>query len=339
MFDFYLNVFVYVCFQGILGLGLNVQYGLTGLLNLAYIGFMATGAYTTAVLVLPKATLAGGTTYILGLNLPFYVGMLAAMLAAGLVAFLLGLVVLGRKLEAEYFAILTLVSVVVLSQVLTQESQIFNGGEGLIGIPQPFGAGLSSRGYTEAFLLLAFACLVAVFMFCEALSRSPLGRTLRTIREDDVAAQVFGRDAFRLKLKAFVIGSMIAGLAGSLTVLYVGAFAPSGWGVAETILALTCVFLGGAGNPRGTVAATVVVVVCVQSFQNVPGLSSHPGVLPEIQLMFVAVLLLSTLAFRPQGILPERARRFPLPAPVNNAVEAVAEVVSQADEKRSTAND
>jgi branched-chain amino acid transport system permease protein len=312
MFDFYLNVFVYVCFQGILGLGLNIQYGLCGLLNLAYIGFMAAGAYTTAVVVLPKATLAGGTTYILGLSLPFYVGMILAMAVAGLLAFVIGAVILGRKLEAEYFAILTLVTVVVLSQVVTQESSIFNGGEGLISIPQPFGAGLTPRRYTESFLLFAFGCLVVVFIFCEVLRRSPLGRTLRSVREDDVAAQAFGRNVFRLKLKAFVIGAMIAGLAGSLTVLYVGAFAPSGWGVAETILALTCVFLGGAGNMKGTIVATVVVVVCVQSFQNIPTLAAHPGVLPELQLVFIAVLLLSTLAFRPQGILPERSRRFPI---------------------------
>src|ERR1700755_2362323 len=99
MFDFYLNVLVYVCFQGILGLGLNIQYGLCGLLNLAYIGFMAAGAYTTAVVVLPKATLFGGPTHTLGLSLPFYVGMILSMLVAGLFAFVVGTVILGRKLE------------------------------------------------------------------------------------------------------------------------------------------------------------------------------------------------------------------------------------------------
>lgn len=312
MFDFYLSVFVYLCFQGILVLGLNVQYGLCGLLNFAYIGFMAAGAYTTSVVVLPKATPLSGTTYILGLNLPFYVGIVLAMIVAGVLALVIGAVVLGRKLEAEYFAILTLVTVVVLSQVVTQDAGIFNGGEGLIGIPQPFGAGLTSRGYTVAFLGFSFACLVVVFAFCEALRRSPLGRTLRSIREDDVAAQVFGRNVFRLKLKAFIIGGMIAGLAGSLTVLYVGAFAPAGWGVTETILTFTFVFLGGVGNMKGTVLAAFLVDLCIQSFQNIPSLQGHPDVVAELQLVFGAVLLLLTLAFRPQGILPERHRRFPI---------------------------
>jgi branched-chain amino acid transport system permease protein len=309
MLNFYTDGLIYACFQSILSLGLNVQYGLTGLLNLAYIGFMATGAYICAVVVLPKATLAVGTTYILGLHLPFFIGILAGMAGAGVLALVVGIVILGRKLEAEYFAILSLVIVVALSQVASQEAGIFNGIEGLISIPQPLVTSLSSQGFEYFYLGIAFLCLAIVYVVCERLRRSPLGRTLRSIREDEVAAQVFGKNVFALKLRAFVIGAVVAGLGGSLTVLYVGAFAPSGWTVSETIFALTCVFVGGAGNMTGSVVASFFVVLCVQSLQNIPGFAAHPGLLPQLQLMLIGLLLLGTLAFRPQGLLPERLAR------------------------------
>ena len=81
--EFTLVILTFVGFQIILSLGLNLQWGVAGMLNLAYIGFMAAGAYTTAVLVLPKATLAGAASYILGLQWPFWAGMLGGIAAAG----------------------------------------------------------------------------------------------------------------------------------------------------------------------------------------------------------------------------------------------------------------
>ena len=94
--EFTLVILTFVGFQIILSLGLNLQWGVAGMLNLAYIGFMAAGAYTTAVLVLPKATLAGAASYILGLQWPFWAGMLGGIAVAGVLALVVGAVVLGR---------------------------------------------------------------------------------------------------------------------------------------------------------------------------------------------------------------------------------------------------
>jgi branched-chain amino acid transport system permease protein len=306
--EFTLVILTFVGFQIILSLGLNLQWGIAGMLNLAYIGFMAAGAYVTAVLVLPKATLASGTNYVLGLQWPFWAGMLGGIVAAGILALVVGFVVLGRRLEAEYFAILSLVVVIAMTTVLSEQAGLFNGVEGLINIPQPFGQSLSSTSYGALFLLLVAALAVIVFILAQRVQRSPFGRLGRAIREDETAVQVFGKDPFRAKLKIFVLGGMVAGLAGSLTVLYVGAFAPASWAVGETIFALSCIMVGGSGNMLGGALASAVIVTL---FVQVPGLihiaASNPEILAEVQVMATAILLIAVMRWRPDGLLREPA--------------------------------
>ena len=304
--EFTLVILTFVGFQIILSLGLNLQWGIAGMLNLAYIGFMAAGAYVTAVLVLPKATLAGGTSYVLGLQWPFWAGMLGGIAAAGALALVVGLVVLGRRLEAEYFAILSLVIVIAMSTLLSGQPNLFNGVEGLINIPQPFGASLSATSYGALYLLMVAAFAVVVYILARRVQRSPFGRLGRAIREDETALQVFGKDPFPAKLKIFVLGGMIAGLAGSLTVLYVGAFAPASWAVGETIFALSCIMVGGSGNMFGGALASAVIVTL---FVQVPSLvniaASNPEILAEVQVMATAILLIVVMRWRPDGLLGE----------------------------------
>jgi branched-chain amino acid transport system permease protein len=308
--EFTIVILTFVGFQIILSLGLNLQWGIAGMLNLAYIGFMAAGAYVTAVLVLPKATLAGGTSYVLGLQWPFWAGMLGGIAAAGALGLVVGVVVLGRRLEAEYFAILTLVIVIAMSTLLSGQPNLFNGVEGLINIPQPFGASLSSTSYGTLYLLMVAAFAAVVYVLARRVQRSPFGRLGRAIREDETALQVFGKDPFRAKLKIFVLGGMIAGLAGSLTVLYVGAFAPASWAVGETIFALSCIMVGGSGNMFGGALASAVIVTL---FVQVPSLvniaASNPEILAEVQVMATAILLIVVMRWRPDGLLGEPVGR------------------------------
>jgi len=304
--EFTLVILTFVGFQIILSLGLNLQWGIAGLLNLAYIGFMAAGAYVTAVLVLPRSTLAGGTNYVLGLDWPFWAGMLGGIAAAGALALVVGFVVLGRRLEAEYFAILSLVVVIAMSTFISEQAGLFNGVEGLINIPQPFGESLSSSAYGGLFLLLVAVLAALVYVLAQRVQRSPFGRLGRAIREDETAVQVFGKDPIRAKLKIFVLGGMVAGLAGSLTVLYVGAFAPASWAVGETIFALSCIMVGGSGNMLGgAVASAVIVTLFVQVPSLVHIAASNPEVLAEVQVMATAILLIVVMRWRPDGLFRE----------------------------------
>lgn len=299
-------ILIYVGFQVILSLGLNLQWGVAGLLNLGYIGSMAAGAYVTAVVVLPKATATGSVHYVLGLHWPAWAAMICGVAAAGLVALIIGIVVLGRRLEAEYFAILTLIIVIALAGIATVQANLFNGLDGLINIPRPYGQSLSTLAYDGSYVGFVGIFALTTWFLARRVQRSPFGRLGRAVREDETAVQVFGRNPLPVKLKLFVLGAMCAGLAGSLTVLYVGAFAPASWTVGETVFALTCIMVGGSGSMTGgVVASAVIVTLFVQLPSLLPIFQGSPTVLAEIQIMATAVLLIAIMRWRPDGLMRE----------------------------------
>jgi branched-chain amino acid transport system permease protein len=331
MLIFLVTTLTYVGFQGILSLGMSLQWGYTGILNLAYIVSMALGAYTAAVVTLGKDQ-PPSTYYILGLSLPFYVGIVAAMLAAALFGLVVGGVVLGRKIRSNYLTVATLVIAVVLAQYVSQSTSLFDGSQGLVAVPQPFvNSGLTYNGYQFAYMIATLGLLGIVYVICEILRRSGFGRTLRTIREDEIASQVFGHNVFAMKLKAFVFGSTLSGLAGSLIVFYVGSFNPAGWAVPETIFVLTCLFVGGSGSNIGAVVGTAIVVTFFsQGTQLLPGLQNYPELIPVLRTMLVAALLLIVLRWRPAGLFPERIPRY------DRQRRAAGEVPSTAGETAGT---
>ena len=309
MLAFTLTALIYIGVQSILSLGLNVQLGIAGLLNLVYIVFFAAGGYAAALMVLPRDD-PPFITYILGLNQPFYVGIIVAGVVGGLLAAAVGAVALGRNLRADYFAVVSLVVAVAGSQVVAQTRGFVDGYQGLINIPQPFGQGLSPIAFTAVYLVVVVVMLLLTLLACEVLRRSAFGRTLRAIREDDVAAEVFGHNVFSMKLKAFTFGGVIAGIGGALLVLYVGAFNTAGWSVSETLFVITCLFVGGAGNNFGVIISTAVIVgLFNQGTQLSPWFSNHPNLITEGRIIVVATLLLIVLRLRPRGLLPERRTR------------------------------
>jgi branched-chain amino acid transport system permease protein len=155
---------------------------------------------------------------------------------------------------------------------------------------------------------------------CGRLRRSPFGRILRLIREDETAAEVFGYNIVRFKLIAFVLGGMLAGLSGCLTIYYVGSFSPGGWGVSETLFTLTCIFVGGAGNTVGViVGASVISLVFVQLTSLLPTIQSDPSLILVARGMLIPLLLILVLRFRPSGLLPERLPKFSPAGPVPRA--------------------
>jgi branched-chain amino acid transport system permease protein len=309
MIQFTLTSLIFLGFQVILVLGLNVQFGLTGILNLAFIIFYAAGAYTAGVMTAPPPS-PPGLTYVGGWNLPFYLGAAGAMAVAGVLSLGVGALALSRRLRGSYTAITTLVVAVVALQVVSQSQGLFDGSLGLLGVPLPFGRGLNSSQF--AYLYAAFVLLVvaACALACGWLRRSPFGRILRLIREDEVAAEVFGYDIVRFKLVAFVIGGVLAGLSGCLTIYYVSSFSPGGWGVSETLFTLTCIFVGGAGNTAGVVVgASVISLIFVQLTSLLPTLQSDPSLILVARGMLIPLLLILVLRFRPSGLIPERLPR------------------------------
>ncbi len=309
---YYIFTLVFFLFDYfILAMGLNIQYGSTGILNFAYIGFVAVGAYVTGVAAMPANVT--GEHYILGLGLPFplntLLGGVAAMGLAGLVA-----LITLRRLRTDYLAIVLISLSLVFYDFCNNDVSLFNGADGLYNVPEPLtrALGLSSNGF-----IIFFACLTGVvsllmWLVMSRIMRAPLGRTFRAVRDDHVTAAALGKDTFRMQLKSMLIGSFFAGIGGGLLIQFGGSFNPTAWLPGETFVVFAVLIVGGAGNNMGMfVGALLVETLLVHLPAFLPDIPGHPGLIEYFDLALVGLVLMVMLWFRPQGIVPERVRRTP----------------------------
>jgi branched-chain amino acid transport system permease protein len=299
---------------GIMALGLNVIWGWSGDFDLAYYGYVALGAYMTLVLTIGPAT--APAQYILGLQLPYPLAVLIAIITAMAVALVVGSIAL-RHLRGIYFSIVTLGAVYVVYVLAGQYVPLFDGYNGLSGLFDPMGDwfGLDYLSYQYFFMGLSLAMFALVLLLMWRISGSRFGMALRTLREDERAAAAFGRDIYRLKLKGYVLGAALAGFAGALFAAYLSAFNPSAWSpVGEVIALYAAVLVGGRGNIWGVVVGVLIMGVLVQEstrfLPQLPGLgdlnTAHPQILLALRGAIIGLVLVLFLRFRPQGLLPER---------------------------------
>jgi branched-chain amino acid transport system permease protein len=306
-----LTLLVFGAIYGTLALGLNIQWGYTGILDFMYIAFVAVGGYVTSLLMLQPSQPAFGETYVLGLNWPFIPALLVGGLASALLAFIVGILALNR-LRSDYFAIVTVSIGLVLYTIAGNATPLVNGWDGISGIPQPFqdALNLDANSYGFFFLGLCVVILIIVYVFSERLYRSPFGRALRSVREDEMVAQGLGKNVFVLRLKAFVIGAFIAGIGGALLVIYVDAFNPSAWTTGETFFLWAALLLGGSANNRGAMlGALIVPVLFAEATRFLPTSSLPPQYIDAFRYIAIGILLILTVRFRPQGIIAEKRFR------------------------------
>ena len=289
---------------GIICLGLNLQWGQTGLFNVGVAGFVAIGAYTSALLTTPDAPGRFG-----GFDMPIAVGWLAAMLVTGLVAFVVGAVTL--RLRSDYLAITTF-GIAVSIQLIALNFQGLTGGPfGIAFIPRPFA---SLQGNALAFDLANFALVavvtLVVFAGLERLVRGPWGRVLRSIREDEMAAAAIGKNARVYRLQAFVVGSAVMGLAGAVQGHFIGFIAPDNYLSTVTFQVWVMLIVGGAGNNRGALVGAIVVWGLWSASSALTSAIFPPDQqarAASLQIVLIGVLLAVILVVRPRGLLAEPA--------------------------------
>ena len=287
---------------GIICLGLNLQWGQTGLFNVGIAGFVAIGAYTSALLTTPDAPGRFG-----GFDMPIVVGWLAAALVTGLAALVIGAVTL--RLRSDYLAITTF-GVAVSIQLLALNFQGLTGGPfGIAFIPRPFA---SLQGNALAFdlanFLLVAAVTLIVFAGLERLVRGPWGRVLRAIREDETAAAAIGKNARVYRLQAFVLGSAVMGLAGAVQGHFIGFIAPDNYLSTVTFQVWVMLIVGGAGNNRGALLGAVVVWGLWSASSALTATIFPPeqqARAASLQIVLIGVLLAVILVVRPRGLLAE----------------------------------
>ena len=318
----------------VLALGLNCQWGYNGHLNFGIAGFFAVGAFTTALVTTsaPTGTMATYTQQAFGLEMPFLVGLLAAAVVAGIVAFLIAIPVL--RLRMDFLAIATIGIAEIIRLIFQNERWLANGPQPLRGIPQPLhclfeapGCGpafvqaflepLEARHYTFFYLVIVTLVLALVYIVVETATRSPWGRMLRAVRDEEASAGMNGKNVTGVRIQSFVLGGAIMGLAGGLYAHYTITidythFRP----LFATFIVWVMLMLGGSGNNKGAMLGAFIIwaVWSGTSFLTgalEPALAAiHPD-LPErsayLRWLFVAILLGGIVLFRPQGILPEES--------------------------------
>ena len=291
---------------GIITLGLNLQWGLTGLFNVGIAGFVAIGAYASAILTSPDVADRVG-----GFGWPIWAGWLAAMLIAGAAAAFTGYATL--RLKADYLAITTF-GVAVVVQLVALNAQGLTGGPfGVAFIPRPF-AGVQDQPvlFNFANLGVVVAVTLATFLALQRLSASPWGRVLRALREDERAAIALGKNARAYRIQAFAVGGAIMGLAGAVQAHFIGFIAPDNYLPILTFQVWAMLMVGGSGSNWGALLGAITVwAIWVASgtltASLVPG--DWQARAASLQIVAIGVMLCLILLWRPQGFFGPRKRR------------------------------
>lgn len=284
----------------LLALSLNLVWGGVGLVNLGLAGFFAVGAYSSAL-----ATGAGA---------PILIGWGAALLVGAAVGLMVTFATV--RLRDDYLAIVTLGFAEVIRLVALNERWLTNGSDGISGIKAPLKAELGGQAFMLFYLGLVTLIVLAISVLLHRLDRSPFGRAMKAVREDQQLAAFAGKNVLRFKLQAFAVSAAIAALAGALYAHYQSYVSPDHFEPLITIYIFLAVTAGGVGRTSGAVLGAYLVVIFLEATrfmtQWLPGL--QPVQLAALREILVGVALILVLHLRPQGILPERIPEAPKPA-------------------------
>ncbi|KQP13208.1 high-affinity branched-chain amino acid ABC transporter permease LivM [Pseudorhodoferax sp. Leaf267] len=294
----------------ILGLGLNIVVGYAGLLDLGYVGFYAVGGYTYALL----------NQYF---GLSFWICLPIAGAMAALFGFLLGFPVL--RLRGDYLAIVTLGFGEIIRLLLNNLTSLTGGPDGISSIPKPsvFGIEMARSASVEGsqtfhellgwdytgehmviFLYLLALGLVGITLFVTSrLIRMPMGRAWEALREDEIACRSLGLNPTRIKLSAFTLGAMFAGIGGAFFAARQGLVNPESFTFIESALILAVVVLGGMGSQLGVILAAILLTLLPEMARG----------FAEYRMLIFGLVMVLMMMWRPQGLLPASRPHVELP--------------------------
>jgi len=282
-----INIMTTALIYVMLGLGLNIEVGLAGLLDLGYVAFYAVGAYSYALL-----------NYHFGFG--FWTLLPVGALLAAFSGILIGLPVL--RLRGDYLAIVTLGFAEIIRLILENWNTFSFGPSGISNIPRPglFGIHLTSeQSAIYMYYLLVVFCLLAIFVV-HRLKNSRIGRAWNALREDELACQAMGIDKTRTKLTAFALGATWAGIAGVLFAAKTTFINPASFTFLESAMILSIVVLGGMGSIIGVIIAALAIIL----------LPEYLRVFSDYRMLLFGAALIAMMIFRPQGILADVRKKY-----------------------------
>jgi neutral amino acid transport system permease protein len=296
-------------------IGLNMHFGYTGLLNFGQAGFLAVGAYSVAVLVVQ-------------FEISLWIALLIGILNSIILALILGIPTL--RLRADYLAIVTIAAAEIIRQVARSASlrQYFGGSDGIAGkfgaefyAINPFKQGLSTAflryGANDLWVVIVGWLLVALFVLLTwMIVRSPWGRVIKAIREDEDAVRSLGKNVYLYKMQSLILGGIAGSVAGFLYALSRQAVQPDNYSTALTFFAYAVLILGGAARVFGPVIGSVIfwfLLVFVEQLLRqmvtrgyMPEFIMNANQVGQVRFILVGLGLMLLMIFRPQGIFGDR---------------------------------
>jgi branched-chain amino acid transport system permease protein len=300
--DFWIGVGVLAATYGIFSLGLQLNVGTTGITNFGQAGFMAIGAYTMGILVVKEGW-------------SWWWAMPAAIVASMAAAVLVGLPSL--RLRADYFAITTLAFSEIVRYLTDNTRSLTNGSQGLLGysgdwvtLSVRLGSWLNDHGihvtsFLFPLLLVSWALFIVLTLLVAAVVRTPWGRVLRAIREDEDAARALGKNTLAYKLQSLALSAALAAIAGFVLALNLTLLVPDEFDPVFTIFGFVIVILGGFGSYFGVLVGSVVLMTLLEGTRYVE-LPLAADKVAAIRFIIVGAVLILLMAFRPQGIFGKR---------------------------------
>ena len=287
--DFVAQVMMLVGLYTLMSLGLNIELGLAGLVDLGFVAFFAVGAYTVALLTSPSAAFP--------VHVDFFVAVPIAVIVASLAGFVFGLPVL--KVRGDYLAIATLglgeiIRVLVLSDML---KPLLGGAQGIVNVPKPELFGLVLASPTRLFYMTA--ALAALAGYCAwRLQHSGLGRRWLAVREDEDVAQALGIHLVEVKLSAYTLGAAFAGLAGGIFAAMAGAVFPQSFQLLVSVNVLAILVVGGIGSLPGVLVGAVTLIGAPEVLRD----------LGEYRYLIYGLVVIAVVRLKPEGLSPKAIR-------------------------------
>jgi len=299
MIEFLIYLLTIIGIWGLLSLSLNVQFGLAGLINLGHIVFFMVGGYASAILVMFHGW-------------PMPLAWIAAMAISALVGVIM--TIPTATLRQDYWAISSLAFAEIIRFVLKNtpiQGDYIGASFGIPDIPQPLGDMLSTHGFYLFFLVLTLVLLALTYAVVEWITRSPYGRVLKAIREDDHVALALGKNVRSVRMRAMAIGGAIGGLAGAMFAHYNAFIQPNYFLPLETFLIWAMLLLGGKGNHLGAIVGTVVIELLYNSTRFLKDfIDIDQGVLSSARMVVIGILIILVVLYMPNGLVPEKRRRY-----------------------------
>jgi len=297
---FIISIFVLSSIYALLALGLNLEFGVAGLLNLGLVAYFAIGAYAYVIL-------SSNSTNIPGVGLPIGLAFILSGVMAAIFARVIGFLTI--KFSGEYLLLITLALAEVIRGVLSNEAWLTGGVKGIVGIPKPLLEHFSWHGYQYFFAIMLAVILFAIFIFVSRINEAPLGRTLRAIRDNENLALVAGKNTQKFKVLAHVISAFIYGLAGPIYIWYTTMIVPDMFTSSITFTAWVALVIGGIGSNLGAVLGAFFLMAVLELTRLFNFSPSHALIVAGIREIMLGLILLSVVRWMPEGIFVKIFRK------------------------------